>query len=254
MNGKILFAALLMSLSSLMPAEAASVVRTLPDGSEPPYKYMQKGIKTRPEDLKISRSSRPSRPSANTSVGEQAQKPSSADNPVSGNRVRNVSGGDCFVAVKTNIACYAGAVANIGAEVQLHPHVTLDMPVSMSFWDMERAHGLRLVLFQPEARYWFGHAGSGHFIGLHAHVAGFNIQWNDWRYQSAGRPLLGGGISYGYSLRISDHWNFEFNLGAGYANMKYDRFYNIDNGAQSGGGEYDYWGITRLGLSLVYKF
>lgn len=249
MNGKIVFTALLMSLVFLIPSGMGAHTRNFTYGSEPPYKYMQKGIKTKLEDVKPAKSSKSS-PSANTS-GEKTQARSS------GKAVSNspqTSAGEFFVAVKTNIACYSGAVANIGAEVQLHPHITLDMPVSMSFWDMERAHGLRLVLFQPEARYWFGHAGSGHFIGLHAHVAGFNIQWNDWRYQSAGRPLLGSGISYGYSLRISDHWNFEFNLGAGYANMKYDRFYNIDNGAQSGGGEYDYWGITRLGLSLVYKF
>ena len=252
MNGKILFTVLLMSFSCLMHMKAEAACMESPDGSEPPYKYMQKGIKTKLEDVKPAKSSKSSKtsPSANA-AGARTETRSSGKAVTNGTQV---SAGEFFVAVKTNIAYYAGAVANIGAEVQLHPHVTLDMPVSMSFWDMERAHGLRLVLFQPEARYWFGHAGSGHFIGLHAHVAGFNIQWNDWRYQSAGRPLLGGGISYGYSLRISDHWNFEFNLGAGYANMKYDRFYNIDNGAQSGEGEYDYWGITRLGLSLVYKF
>ena len=249
MNGKILFTVLLMSFSCLMHMKAEAACMEGPDGSEPPYKYMQKGIKTKLEDVKPAKSSKTS-PSANA-AGARTETRSSGKAVTNGTQV---SAGEFFVAVKTNIAYYAGAVANIGAEVQLHPHVTLDMPVSMSFWDMERAHGLRLVLFQPEARYWFSHAGSGHFIGLHAHAAGFNIQWNDWRYQSAGRPLLGGGISYGYSLRISSHWNFEFNLGAGYANMKYDRFYNIDNGAQSGEGECNYWGITRLGLSLVYKF
>ena len=221
MNGKIVFTALLMSLLFLIPSGAEAHTRDFTYGSEPPYKYMQKGIKTKLEDVKPAKSSKTS-PSANASGGKTQARSS-------GKAVSNgpqTSAGEFFAAVKTNIACYAGAVANIGAEVQLHPHVTLDMPMSMSFWDMERAHGLRLILFQPEVRYWFGHAGSGHFMGLHA----------------------------GYSLRISDHWNFEFNLGAGYANMKYDRFYNIDNGAQSGGGEYDYWGITRLGLSLVYKF
>ena len=240
MNGKIISTALLLIFSVVAPAETEAADRTLSAVSsvEPPYKYMEKGIKTRLEDLKSAKSS-----------GKTDGKPSTQER-----NGKTSSPGDYFAALKTNVAYYAGAVANISAEVQLHPHFTLDMPVSLSFWDMERAHGLRLVLFQPEARYWFNCAGSGHFLGVHAHVAGFNVQWNDWRYQSAGRPLLGGGISYGYSLRISDHWNFEFNLGAGYANMKYDRFYNIDNGAQSGSGTYQYWGITRLGLSLVHRF
>ncbi len=251
MKYKTILAALLLAAGTVLPgqANAADGNKALMPQEQPPYKYMQKGIKTRLEDLAAARDTR-SATSDKTSGKTDARKPGKK----SSEPVRASSSREYYAAVKTNIAHYAGAVANIGAEVQLHPHFSLDMPVNLSFWDMERAHGLRLVLFQPEARYWFRNAGSGHFIGVHAHVAGFNVQWNDWRYQSAGRPLFGGGISYGYSLRISEHWNFEFNIGAGYANMKYDRFYNIDNGAWAGNGVYEYWGITRLGLSLVYKF
>lgn len=225
---------LMLSLMTTKAAGTQSGLTTLSGIGAPPYKYMERGIKTRLEDLK-------------PAVKEKAQRQTSKAG-------KEQQGGSYYAAIKTNIAYYAGAVANLGVEAQLHPQFTLDMPVALSFWDMERDHGLRLVLFQPEARWWPAGAGSGHFIGVHAHVAGFNVQWNDYRYQSAGRPLYGAGISYGYSLRISDDWNFEFNIGAGYANLKYDRFYNVDNGAKTGSGIYDYWGITRLGLSLVYKF
>ena len=237
---------LLFSLVALQNTEAAAGQPGAASAvDQPPYKYMERGVKTKLEDLKPATSGKSS--SDRTASGQGKTEDRSGKTPV-------ISSGSRYVAMKTNIAYYAGAVANLGVEVQLHPHFGLDMPVNLSFWDMERAHGLRLVMFQPEARWWPSKAGSGHFVGVHAHVAGFNVQWNDYRYQSAGRPMLGAGISYGYSLRISDHWNFEFNIGAGYANFKYDRFYNVDNGAQTGGGEYDYWGITRLGLSLVYKF
>lgn len=241
MDRKIILTSMLLMLGIAGSGTGTAHAESFSIGTEPPYKFEERGIKTKLEDI------------SGSSTGA---KDTSKDRnlPAAGERRTERPAGERYVALKTNIAYYAGAVANLGVEVKLHPNFTLDMPVNLSFWDMEREHGIRTVLFQPEARWWPKAAGQGHFIGIHAHVAGFNVQWNDWRYQSAGRPLLGAGISYGYSLRISDHWNFEFNLGAGYANMPYDRFYNIDNGAGNGEGVFEYWGITRLGLSLVYKF
>ena len=91
-------------------------------------------------------------------------------------------------------------------------------------------------------------------VGLHAHVGWFNVKWNRDRYQDADRPLLGAGVSYGYLLPLGGHWAGEFTLGAGYANMKYDTYYNIDNGARIDTRTKNYWGITRMGLSIVYRF
>ena len=36
--------------------------------------------------------------------------------------------------------------------------------------------------------------------------------------------------------------------------MKYDTYYNIPNGARLDSRSRDYWGITRLGINLVYNF
>ena len=55
-------------------------------------------------------------------------------------------------------------------------------------------------------------------------------------------------------FKVSGPLGKEFTLGAGYANMKYDTYYNIDNGAQIETRSRNYWGITRLGLSLSYHF
>lgn len=85
-------------------------------------------------------------------------------------------------------------------------------------------------------------------------MALFNVKWDENRYQSINRPLLGAGVSYGYKLPFSRHWGAEFTLGAGYANMQYDTYYNIDNGAKIETKNRNYWGITRVGLSLSYQF
>lgn len=162
--------------------------------------------------------------------------------------------GDRYIALKTNIPFLAVVVSNIALEVELHKHISLDFPVMWSISDIEREHGLRTIAFQPEGRWWLNSVGNGHFFGIHAHVAWFNVKWESNRYQTEKRPLAGAGISYGYKLPLSTHWGAEFNLGAGYANMKYNSFYNIENGAKLNTRVRHYWGITRLGLSLVYRF
>lgn len=162
--------------------------------------------------------------------------------------------GERYIALKTNVPFLAVAVANLGLEVQVHKHVTIDFPVMWSISDIEREHAIRGIAFQPEGRWWLGEAGTGHFFGLHTHLAWFNLKWNDHRYQTLKRPLTGVGLSYGYKMAWGEHWGAEFNIGAGYANVKYNTYYNIENGAPLGTRIRHYWGITRAGISLVYRF
>lgn len=159
-----------------------------------------------------------------------------------------------YIALKTNVPFQVLSVHNLAVEFQVHKHVSIDFPVMWSISDIEREHAVRGIAFQPEGRWWLKKAGTGHFFGLHAHAAWFNLKWEANRYQTEHRPLLGAGISYGYKLPISSHWGAEFSIGAGYANMKYNTYYNIENGAMLNKRIRHYWGITRAGISLVYRF
>lgn len=158
------------------------------------------------------------------------------------------------MALKTNIAYDAAGLPNLAFEMQFSKHISVELPVICSFWDISQKHAVRAVAIQPEGRWWLKQPGAGHFFGVHAHVAWFNVKWQEDRYQNTDRPLLGAGVSYGYLLPLSKHWGAEFSLGAGYAHMKYNTYYNIDNGAQIGTETRNYWGITRVGLSLSYRF
>ena len=159
-----------------------------------------------------------------------------------------------YQALKTNLAFDAIGALNLAYEVQVHNRMTLDIPVTWSLWDAQREHALRIVALQPELRWWMGkETGRGHFFGLHAHAAWYNLKWDENRYQDEGRPLLGAGLSYGYKLPLGEHWGAEFNVGLGYANMKYNTYYNIENGALLNTRIRNYWGLTRIGLSLVYR-
>ena len=159
-----------------------------------------------------------------------------------------------YLAVKTNLAAWAGTIMNLAADVQVSEHFSVELPVLWCPWYVSSEHAVKTFTIQPEARYWLSKPGKGHFFGVHAHVGWFNVKWNRDRYQDTDRPLLGAGISYGYLLPFNEHWAGEFTLGAGYANMRYDTYYNIDNGARIDTRTKNYWGITRVGLSVVYRF
>lgn len=159
-----------------------------------------------------------------------------------------------YVAVKTNLAAWAGTIMNLAVDVQVSEHFSVELPVLWCPWYVSSEHAIKTFTVQPEARYWLSKPGKGHFFGVHAHVGWFNVKWNRDRYQDTERPLLGAGISYGYLLPFNEHWAGEFTLGAGYANMRYDTYYNIDNGARIDTRTKNYWGITRVGLSVVYRF
>ena len=159
-----------------------------------------------------------------------------------------------YLAVKTNLAAWAGTIMNLAADVQVSEHFSVELPVLWCPWYVGSKHAVKTFTIQPEARYWLSKPGAGHFFGVHAHVGWYSVKWNRDRYQDTGRPLLGAGISYGYLLPFNEHWAGEFTLGAGYANMRYDTYYNMDNGARIDTRTKNYWGITRIGLSVVYRF
>ena len=49
-------------------------------------------------------------------------------------------------------------------------------------------------------------------------------------------------------------WKAEFSLGIGYVNTRYNTYYNISDGALVDTRTKNYFGPTRLGITLVYSF
>ena len=163
-----------------------------------------------------------------------------------------------FAAVKTNLLWDAALCANLGVEIELWPHWSLDVPVWYSPYDITERCRIRLLATQPEVRYWLKDAGQGHYFGVHASVIGFNVSFNgDFRYQDPDRAAFGVGIGYGYALHLDKarRWSIEAQIGAGYIDYKYIKYRNTDrNGAEVSRGKGTYWGVTRAGLTVAYKF
>ncbi len=161
------------------------------------------------------------------------------------------------IAIKNNLLFDLLLVANLGLEVSPWTHWSFDIPVWYSPYDISSTRNIRLLAVQPEIRWWSKKAMVGHFVGLHTHVAGFNIALNDdTRYQDPNHALWGLGLSYGYALSLgkSKHWGLEFTIGAGFARYQYDAYRNENNGQKFKSGSGCYWGITRAGVTLSYKW
>ncbi len=192
---------------------------------------------------------RASAPESTTESKSKSQSQSKAEQLPRSERPRNP-----LFAVKTNIVGLAMGVANIGLEYPFLDKYSADISLYYSPYTLKRDWNFSMFIVQPEFRYWLASPLKGHFAGAHAHFGLFNVATTEWsRYQnSTEQPLWGFGLTYGYALQLSRALNLEAYIGAGYASIKYDTFYNIKNGAIYDHTERGYWGLTRAGISLSY--
>ena len=51
---------------------------------------------------------------------------------------------------------------------------------------------------------------------------------------------------------VSPRWNLEFNLGAGYVYLTYDKYPCVKCGTKIGSGTNNYFGVTKAAISLIY--
>ena len=166
-----------------------------------------------------------------------------------------------LLAIKNNIIYDAALVANLGVEIGFGKHFSVDIPVTYSPYTISRNYRMRTLSVQPDLRYYLKEGWRGHFFGIHGNFAYYNVvtpfnpktryQDRDGKY-----PLYGGGISYGYSLPFgkNSRWGMEFTIGAGYAYLDYDSFYNVDNGAWFTRDTKHYFGIDKAGITIYYRF
>lgn len=71
----------------------------------------------------------------------------------------------------------------------------------------------------------------------------------DRRYEGF---LYGAGLSYGYQWVVGRRWNIEAMLGVGYIRSEYDRYVWKRCGRVSGQRRRNYFGPTRVGVSVGF--
>lgn len=165
-------------------------------------------------------------------------------------------------ALKTNLLYGGVALApNLHVEIGLSNRSTLELGGSINAWNrngtLDDNKKLTHGIVMAEYRYWLCERFSGHFFGVHALGAAYNVGGYDipllfdkeFRYEGT---AYGGGISYGYMLPLSKRWSIEFNVGLGVASMDYDK-YSCDK-CEDKIDQYNktYFGPTRAGITLVF--
>lgn len=154
--------------------------------------------------------------------------------------------------LRSNILPWIVTVPNLGAEYIINDKWSALIDIWYCPWKLSEKFSVKTVALLPEARWWLKSSSKGSFFNVHLSVAWYNVRVNAYRYQDTDRPLLGGGIGYGYHLPVDKHWSFEFEIGAGMASAKYHRYYNVENGALKDTRVTTYWGIDRLGVTVTY--
>lgn len=154
--------------------------------------------------------------------------------------------------MKSNILPWGLAIPNLGAEFVFSEHWSASMDVLFCPWKISNKFSVKTVAILPEGRWWLKTARKGSFFNVHFNLAWFNVRANSYRYQDTSRPMLGAGIGYGYLLNFNKRWGMEFEIGAGVMNVKYDRYYNVENGTLKDTRISTIWGIDRAAVSVTY--
>jgi hypothetical protein len=115
-------------------------------------------------------------------------------------------------------------------------------------------------LAQPELRYWLCERFNGSFFGVHALVGEFNLA--DLKLPGGLLPFLegnrfegllyGGGVTFGHQWILGKRWSLEAAVGGGFARIQYDKFKCASCSPKLESNTYNYFGLTRTVVSLVY--
>lgn len=169
------------------------------------------------------------------------------------------------VNIKTNLLADIALSPNLGVEVGLKPHWSIDLTGQMNLWTIND-HKWKHWFVAPEARYWFCEYFAKHFMGLHLIGGQYNFgniknhinflgtnltPLTDHRFQGTG---LGAGISYGYDFLLTRHLNIEFEIGIGYIYTWFDEYECANCGKKIGSGHHNYVGPTKAAIDIVYVF
>ncbi len=169
------------------------------------------------------------------------------------------------VALKTNLLYDALLTPDLGLEVKVAPQWTIDLTGNVNFWKVNERRWKQWNV-QPEVRYWFCQAFSGHFLGAHLIGGQYNFgnlplgfkflgtDFGELRHNRYQGSMGGAGVAYGYAWILDKHWNFEAELGIGWIYATYDKYPCAVCGTKLDSGHHNYFGPTKAALNIVYVF
>lgn len=174
--------------------------------------------------------------------------------------------GHYVIGLKTNLLYDAALIPNIGVEFPLGRNFSIGGNWMYSWWKNHvRNRHWRIYGGDISARYWFKSRAkslSGHHVGVYGTVLVYQVAFGGKGYISGipgegmagGKPWIGGGVEYGYSLKLHPRLNMDFSLGVGYSGGE-QRVYRMieDCYVWQSSSRKQWFGPTKAEISLVWK-
>lgn len=156
------------------------------------------------------------------------------------------------LALKTNALEYFVLSPNLTLEARMSRRLTIQLgiaanPLTRPISDYK----LTNFRVEPELRYWFNRPMARHFVALSATAGTFSFQFKN-RYMTF--DAVAAGISYGYALVLSRHWNMEAEIGLGLASVNGFDYHGKDNKPKNANLHKMMPVPVRCGLTFSYIF
>ena len=166
------------------------------------------------------------------------------------------------LAINNNLLFDAAGALSAGVEMPLSKNSSLEIYGSIRPWKRGDISVHKHWTTQAQYRIWPCQVMNGVFFGPYCHFSEFNLGNHDLffgllnglkpnRYEGW---LVGGGIGGGYEYPLDRHWNLGAEIGIGYTYIKAKKYDCELCGKQKAFSDYNYIGISRLALSVIYVF
>ncbi len=182
---------------------------------------------------------------------EQAARQAEQPQEITATPLESQSSTHYHFALRANLLRWATLTPDLGLEWRISPSWGIAVNGSWTSWtwqDNNRRYALWEVA--PEVRYYMGKEKRG-YLGAMFKAGQFN-----YKLSGTGRQgdLMGGGITGGYQLRLSDALSLDFNVAVGCLHADYEKYEVIDGVRVRAGKETkNWWGPVNAGVTLVWK-
>lgn len=182
---------------------------------------------------------------------EQAARKAEQPQEITATPLESQSSAPYHFALRANLLRWATLTPDLGLEWRVHPSWGILVNGSWTSWSWN-GNDRRYALWEvaPEVRYYMGKEKRG-YLGAMFKAGQFNYKLSATGKQG---DLMGGGITGGYQLRLSDALSLDFNVAVGCLHADYEKYEVIDGVRVRAGKETkNWWGPVNAGVTLVWK-
>lgn len=155
------------------------------------------------------------------------------------------------LSLRANFLRWATLTPDLGLEWRISPSWGIAVNGSWTSWTwQDNARRYALWEVAPEVRWYLGETKRG-YLGAMFKAGQFNYKLSATGKQG---DLMGGGITGGYQLRLSDALSLDFNVAVGCLHADYEQYETIGGVRVRAGKETkNWWGPINAGVTLVWK-